>query len=53
MSLWYVLRGNHQHRYAYDENEFNGIKWFALNEIPYERSDPHLRRFINKFLGGV
>jgi 8-oxo-dGTP diphosphatase len=33
VSLWYVLKG---------------IQWFCFDEIPYESSDPHMRRFISK-----
>jgi hypothetical protein len=25
------------------------IDWFNLNEIPYDRTDPHIGRFIKKF----
>jgi 8-oxo-dGTP diphosphatase len=49
VSLWYVLRGNHQHQYKFDSGEFNRIKWFAFDEIPYGRTDPCMERFINKF----
>lgn len=50
VSLWYVLKGNSQTHYKFDETEFNDIKWFGLDEIPYERSDPHMKRFIKKFV---
>lgn len=48
VSLWYVLKGNHQGRYKFDPDEFNGIHWFGFDEIPYEQSDPHMGRFIEK-----
>jgi 8-oxo-dGTP diphosphatase len=48
VSLWYVLKGNHHHTYTFDPQEFNGVRWFGFDEIPYERSDPHMRRFMNK-----
>lgn len=48
VSLWYVLKGNCQETYIFDDAEFNAIKWFALNEIPYDRTDPHMPRFIAK-----
>jgi|JI9StandDraft_1071089.scaffolds.fasta_scaffold02167_14 8-oxo-dGTP diphosphatase len=51
VSLWYVLRGDHRHEYKFDTDEFYTIKWFGLDEIPYERADPHMHRFINKLLG--
>jgi hypothetical protein len=24
------------------------VRWFSFDEIPYERSDPHMRRFVAK-----
>ena len=48
ISLWYVLKGNHKAKYNFDEGEFNSIKWCAFDEIPYEKSDPYMRRFIKK-----
>lgn len=51
VSLWYVLKGDHRASYKFDEQEFLAIKWFNLDEIPYERSDPHMERFINKLRG--
>ena len=48
VSLWYVLKGNHQKHYNYDVNEFSGIRWFGFDEIPYDKADPHMLRFINK-----
>ncbi len=48
MSLWYVLRGNSQETYEFDEEEFHDVKWFDLKDIPFEKSDPHMRRFIKK-----
>lgn len=51
VSLWYVLRGNYQHNYIFDRDEFNDIKWFAIDEIPFERTDPHMQRFIHKLKG--
>lgn len=48
VSLWYVLKGDHTQPYEFDYNEFNDIRWFGLDEIPYGHSDPHMKRFINK-----
>jgi 8-oxo-dGTP pyrophosphatase MutT (NUDIX family) len=48
VSLWYILKGYHQKNYSFDSEEFNSIKWFSFDEIPYEQSDPHMRRFISK-----
>ncbi len=48
VSLWYVLNGDSTASYAFDAEEFNAIKWFGFSEIPYEKSDPHMGRFISK-----
>ena len=34
VSLWYVLKGNHEHSYCFDESEFESVKWFAFDDIP-------------------
>lgn len=48
VSLWYVLQGDSQDTYTYDPDEFSGIAWFDINDIPYDRADPHMERFIQK-----
>lgn len=48
VSLWYVLKGNHTQVYAFDEEEFHTVQWFAFDAIPYEKADPHLPRFMGK-----
>lgn len=48
VSLWYVVRGNRAHVLKFDETEFNAVRWFQFSEVPFERSEPHLRRFIRK-----
>ncbi len=48
VSLWYVLKGDSTQDLAYDPGEFNGIRWFALEDIPFENSDPHMKRFVGK-----
>ncbi len=32
----------------YDINEFNQIHWFWIDEIPFEKSDTHMKRFLQK-----
>lgn len=51
VSLWYVLKGNHQDNYVFDHKEFNDIQWFSFDDIPYEKSDPHMKRFVEKLKG--
>ncbi|HTE47080.1 MAG TPA: NUDIX hydrolase [Gemmatimonadaceae bacterium] len=48
VSLWYVVRGNCAQELTFDETEFNAVRWFQFAQVPFERSDPHLRRFIRK-----
>jgi 8-oxo-dGTP diphosphatase len=51
VSLWYVLKGDSRVNYDYDSREFNSIQWFGFDEIPYDRADPHMQRFVNKLKG--
>jgi len=53
VTLWYVLRGNSEIDYSFDADEFNGIKWFHFDDIPYENSDPHIQRFISKLISTI
>ncbi|MBA3721208.1 MAG: NUDIX domain-containing protein [Parachlamydiaceae bacterium] len=48
VSLWYALKWNPEDPLIYDKDEFHQIRWFEIDEVPFERSDPHLRRFIKK-----
>lgn len=48
VSLWYILKGNPSMPLDYDVEEFNKIHWFKIDEIPFQKSDPHIRRFIEK-----
>ncbi len=48
VSLWYVVRAEREQAIKYDKNEFAGVRWFPFSEVPWERANPHLRRFIAK-----
>jgi 8-oxo-dGTP diphosphatase len=48
VSLWYLLRGDSSRAIEFDRGEFHGVRWFEFDEIPFERSDPQMRRFIAK-----
>ena len=50
VSLWYLLKGDPLRVLDYDRGEFNQISWFGIDEIPFSRSDPHIKRFIQKML---
>lgn len=48
VSLWYVLRGDSDQSYNFDASEFYQVRWFHFDDIPYEKSDPHMARFVEK-----
>lgn len=48
VSLWYLLKGDPSQALDYDSNEFHQIRWFGIDEIPVEKSDPHMQRFLEK-----
>lgn len=48
VSLWYLLRGNQHELLKFDTDEFHQIRWFHQEEIPFEYTDPHMKRFIDK-----
>lgn len=48
VSLWYVVEASRKKPLTFDEQEFNAVRWFPFNEVPFERSDPQMRRFVEK-----
>lgn len=48
VSLWYVVQSGRQLPLTFDEQEFHGVRWFRFRDVPFERSDPHMKRFIEK-----
>ncbi|MEO8670765.1 MAG: NUDIX hydrolase [Tahibacter sp.] len=48
VSLWYVVRASREQPIHFDTDEFNAVRWFALSEVPLERTDPHMSRFLAK-----
>lgn len=53
VSLWYVLKGDVNTPIDYDPREFTGCRWFTYNELldtPITKLDPHLHRFIKKWV---
>ena len=49
VSFWYVLKGDSTIDINYDTEEFERVCWFDFEAIPYENTDPHMKRFIRKF----
>jgi 8-oxo-dGTP diphosphatase len=47
-AIWYVLKVDPNRILNYDKEEFHQIRWFSLDEIPFEKTDPHMKRFIKK-----
>jgi 8-oxo-dGTP pyrophosphatase MutT (NUDIX family) len=50
VSFWYVIRSDRALKFEYDQGEFNSIRWFSFDEIPYQRSDPNMDRFVQKLI---
>lgn len=48
ISLWYILKGCSSVSYTFDPEEFVQICWFSSERIPYNQSDPHMKRCIEK-----
>lgn len=48
VSLWYVVRASRHQPVAFEEREFNGVRWFAFDDVPLERADPQMKRFLDK-----
>jgi 8-oxo-dGTP pyrophosphatase MutT (NUDIX family) len=48
VSLWYVLRLKRDHPLIPDSSELNGVRWFVPDDVPRQRSDPHMGRFLRK-----
>jgi ADP-ribose pyrophosphatase YjhB (NUDIX family) len=48
VSLWYVIEASREQPITFDEQEFNSVRWFRFSEVPFDRSDPHMRRFVEK-----
>ena len=52
ISLWYVLRGDRRSSLKFDDSEFYDARWFHKNEVPLDRADRHLSRFLQKLQAG-
>jgi 8-oxo-dGTP pyrophosphatase MutT (NUDIX family) len=48
VSLWYPLQCDRRAPLIFDEAEFSAARWFPFSAVPFERSDPHLKRFLQK-----
>lgn len=50
VSLWYPVRHERTRAVRCDEGEFREARWFPLSDVPWNATDPHLRRFIAKWV---
>jgi len=50
ISFWYVLKGDSDLIYDYDKREFHSIFWFDFDQVPFEKADPNMKRFLEKLL---
>lgn len=48
VSLWYILSGKEDDTYKFDKSEFEAIKWFHFDGVPFDQTDPNMQRFIQK-----
>ena len=48
VSLWYVVHVEHDQPIRFDAQEFHSVQWFAYEDAPFARSDPHLKPFLRK-----
>lgn len=48
VSLWYTVKAGPTQAFSYSIEEFREVRWFDFAEVPLERSDPHMGRFIEK-----
>lgn len=48
VSIWYVLRGDRSAEIVFDESEFHSVRWFHKDEVPLDRTDRHMSRFLRK-----
>lgn len=51
VSLWYAVRASRESVLVYDPVEFHSVRWFRFSEVPLERSDPNMGRFLEKLRG--
>jgi 8-oxo-dGTP diphosphatase len=53
VSLWYVLEANSEEELSFDKGEFHSVRWFPYDSIPFEKSDPHLKRVMEKLASAL
>ena len=51
VSFWYALKGKRDMKLIFDQSEFKRVKWFHKDDVPLDRTDPELGRFLKKLYG--
>ena len=48
VSLWYTLKGDRARHLMFDDSEFHSVRWFHKDDVPLDRTDKHMQRFLEK-----
>ena len=48
VSFWYVIAASSGRSVDCDANEYVSVRWFGLDELPSDRMEPNLPRFVVK-----
>ncbi len=48
VSIWYALKGSRRMQFSYDDSEFSQVRWFHKDEVPLDKTDPEMKRFLKK-----
>lgn len=48
VSIWYTLKGDRSQRLVFDNAEFHSVRWFHKDDVPLNRTDKHMKRFLKK-----
>jgi 8-oxo-dGTP diphosphatase len=52
VSLWYLLRGQRTVELDFGAREFYAVRWFHKDQVPLDRTDQHMQRFLRKYYTG-
>ena len=48
VSLWYTLKGDRTKPVQFDADEFHDARWVHKDHVPWDRTDRHMQRFLQK-----
>ena len=48
VSIWYALGSDCSEEVVFDRSEFLSVSWFHKDEVPLNRTDQHMNRFLQK-----